>query len=189
MNRDRLERWLLLRETGELDPVRSRILDAYLKRDSALREFERDAKRLARLSCGVPPGKQAPHTEQMMISVRQAITFPNRRAEPSVFRGSALALRPAWATAMAGILAVASLAWLVVTRSSDRAVDLARTGAPPLQQTDDLLVWDDGFEDELVGLEQLLSAAAIEELFADSQDMDSEEQLIRQWLELEGITI
>ncbi len=177
MKRDKIERWILLRSAGELGRWRTRRLERLLARDPEARAFEADVARLAREARAWSVAQPGSHTAEAIHARLHAA--PDRR--------ETLALAPdrihRWWPALAGVTAALVLALgLWVALSGSMRTDVAE------QPQVEALAWEDGVDAELDALQEWLLSSTAEDQ-ASAAPLADEEQLIRELLAMEGITI
>lgn len=177
MNRDKIERWILLKSTGELGRWQTWRLERLLANDPEARAFEADTARLAQAARAWSVAQPGPHTAQ---SIHARLHTESDRRDTLVF---APARTHGWwpvFAAAAAILLVGAGLWLRMS------------GTPHPEQaaerTVEALAWDDGVDAELDALQDWLVASTAEES-ARTVTVADEDQLIRELLALEGITI
>ncbi len=93
MNTHEAETWILLRESGELDPARAAELDAALAADPALRDFAESLQRLGGASRAATRTLEAPLPERIRARIlRQARTRPTPWTAPFLAAAAAALL-------------------------------------------------------------------------------------------------
>jgi hypothetical protein len=180
MNKDTIERWILLRQSGELGPIRSRWLARALARDPAARRFADDAQRLTNAARAWSAAQPAPHTLDAIRA--RAREIPDRRDALVMRPHPALRiLRPAFAGAFALML----LALLINrnARRDDPIAPIAQMNVPTVEAA-----WDDGLDAEIDALFEAVSFIESDAVEEESAALE-EEHLIREWLLLKGIAI
>ncbi|MCS6771629.1 MAG: hypothetical protein NZ740_06340 [Kiritimatiellae bacterium] len=192
MKRDRLERWILLRQAGELDGFRAKLLDWILAKDPELQQFARIADRLTREASGVPD-------EYLPTSVAADVVRGKGHSAPDhppksqpIF--SIESIRAAWPFAVAtAMLLFGGLYLFILLRPPEnlQIQQAARSDAIDAPSDHQLvgLDWDDGLDAELGELMTSISSVETEEKESAPAQEETEESLIRRWLELEGIAI
>ncbi len=185
MNCTHVQEQLLLADSGELTAHARVRVDRHLAGCAACRAYatalqaELPAIRTALRSEALPPLPAA--TRDTILAAAR----PDRR-NILVFQPTH---RPvAWwrpALALAALFAVLLAAWgLFRTPPQDAAPAVAAVEEAPAEH----LAWDDGVDTALAELDTLWTAMSGEGDTQDAASMD-EEQLAREWLALEGITI
>jgi len=170
MNRDRMERWILLRQSGELDALRCLLLARRLSKDEALRDFAASLDRIAR-DARASSESSAPEPSVMQAILREArVAADGRTAEREEGQASASPwARPAFAAA-AVALAIAG-AWLLMPRTPPaQTAERSR----PAEESLSSYAWDDDLD------------ATIAEL---DRSLEDEESLAEELLELEAQSI
>lgn len=172
MNRDKLERWSLLDEAGELGGVRRWLLRRALARDRELAAFRQGSLELTRLSRAASPNRPLPPASLGAIRQEAAQVMQEQRDKaPSIHH-----VRPAFALGAAAALAIA--AYFGFPRAATEALVL--NGATASLPTE----WN-AIDDDLAALNQLLASSF------DTAEVsaDEEESLARELLKLEGTEI
>jgi hypothetical protein len=173
MNRDTLEKWVLLDQSRELDAVRRLLLRRALGRDEALRAFAADARGLAHLASRHPaPGPGAGVIATILAAGRQAAADHPARAPEWTWRP---------ALAVAG--AVAALALVVYAALPQFRP--AHPGAAAPGTATSVLAWDDNLD---AAFDSLQGIAALKDTAWNGPD-DETEKIARELLDLEGETI
>lgn len=183
MKRDTLERWVLLKQSGELSRWKEWLLTRRLARDPALQAFAQDAGDIGLLSRSHTPGELPAHVADAIHA---------RLSEP-VDRRSIITLEPEpgkiWrpAFAWAACLAVLAAGALYMRLGDDQATP-SRTLATAEA---DRLAWNDSLDATLDEMDAWLAGGSAEVAAnqPSSNGNGEEEQLIRELLALEGITI
>lgn len=182
MNREKIERWILLRQSGELGRWKTRRLERYLARDPDLQRFETDLRTLSEASRAWSLQSPDTHTAE---TIHARLTAP-------VDRRDSFALRPSGRVALWPILVGATaLLFLGVGLWSHRiapAGDQIAVVNEPAAGTVEL-AWDDGVDQELDALQDLVTGDNNETAQTTTTANYDEEYLIRELLALEGITI
>ncbi len=160
MKRETAEQWMLLEQSGELDPIRRALLRRHLARNPEDRVFITDADRIMR------DAKSLADVPDLSAQTRAAIRIAGEERERA---GDAFRWRPALAFAL---LAVALLGGWFMIRPSP---------APQVTEAD--LAWDNGIDAEISELNSLLASSADESETTDLETIASE------LLELEGSEI
>jgi hypothetical protein len=182
MKRDTFERWVLLKQSGELCRWKDWLLTRRLARDPALQAFAQDAGDLGLLSRSRAPGAlpdgivDAIHARLEAPADRRAIIAP--APEPNGV------WRPAFALAICVILlAAGGVFWW----RGDAPVGAHPTAA----QESDRLAWNDALDGALDEVDAWLAGdwTGADAVPARLNRNGEEEQLVRELLALEGITI
>jgi len=170
-----MERWLLLRDSGELDPIRSRLLERHLATCPACRASA------ALLNTGRSALHAVPVPTMSEADIRTLIAAArNNAAAPS----AAFAwLRPALAAAAALAIVVTGFLWSSRNTTPGSAVARATTPA-----ADNLAAWDDSFEEDLATIDEMVLSSVSETSYANGTAAD-EESLAKEWLALNGVEI
>ncbi len=182
MNRDKLERWILLRQSGELGRVRGFLLDRALARDPELRRYADDSARIMSAARAWSVAQPGAHTaDAIHARIHEA---PDRREEITLRPEPGFRLWPILAGVTALLLAVV----LFALKAPERAESVARTpAAPPDAQAQ--LAWEDHVDAELDALMELVSLNGTDESARTGANATDEELLVRELLALEGIAI
>jgi hypothetical protein len=190
MNRDRIEKWILLDQSGELDPLRRWILRRALRADAGGRGFESDLHRIIRAARAGDErlSDLPPRTIEAIFEAARQSTFEGRSSQTTV-----PAPVPGWRPAMAfaALILLLGAVWLTVRRPEViPGVAQAPTPADPALASQDM-PWVDGLEQPLNELSSVLELAYENgDVFASSSanggDLDD---LARQLLEWEGSEI
>lgn len=144
MNRDRIEKWILLAESGELSPRRLRRLEALLAADPELARLRRGWSRMSEAA-------RSPEADRPLAAFGRSRILREAEAqgaEPAARPGIPL-WKPAWALA----------ACLLVLFLAGRWFN-SRPGGPggsPVAASGLWAEWEQGFENRLDGFDQSLS--------------------------------
>ncbi len=184
MNRDTMERWVLLKQSGELGRWRGWILARRLARDRDLRDFAQDAADLGLASRSRAPGCLP---DNLIHAIHDRLSeSTDRRAfftvEPET------GWRPGWKFAAAACAVALAAAVVYVLRPGDPGLLASDpASAPAVEQ----LAWNDSLDAALDEVDAWLAGRPAEEAGAsDTEGPTSEEELlIRELLALEGIAI
>lgn len=181
MNRDKMERWILLKHSGELSTWRMRKLTRLLAKDAELRQFDADLLMLNNASrAWTMPGTSTPAAE----AVHAQLTAPADRREAFAIR---VTPRPSFWPTLLGATALLVLgAGLWVQHA--RHLGTPRTAATAPTATIQRLAWEDGMDDEISELQELLTLASADTASFTTASRN-EEELIRELLALEETTI
>lgn len=182
MIRDKLEQWILLRQSGELDRVRGFLLNRALVRDPVLRRFAEDSARIVGTARAWSVTQAGALSADAIHARIQKAT--DRRDELVLRPEPGYRLWPILAGAIPLFLALALFTWKSPERTDSvvRAPAATRDAQPQLD-------WEDHVDAELDALmDMVLSNGADESARADMNRAD-EETLIRELLVLEGIAI
>lgn len=181
MNRDKMERWILLKHSGELSAWRARKLARWLAKDAELRQFDADLLMLNNASrAWTMPGASTPAA----AAVHAQLTTPAERREAFAIRVTPrLSFWPTLVGATALLLLGAGL-WVQYARH----LETPRTAATAPTATSQRLAWEDGVDDEISELQELLTVASADAAALTTASR-SEEELIRELLALEETTI
>ncbi len=180
MNNDTIERYILLQQSGELGPIRAWRLNRALSRSPEARRFASDLQRLTESARDwtVPlPGPRA--AEAIHARLREA----SDRREVLAFQPP---LRRRYGLAFATACALVLISLFFYVRPADRTATDSQS--PTLDQTS-AFAWDDGVDEEIDALLELVAITANEEPSLNGAAALDEDQLIREWLALEGIAI
>lgn len=182
MNRDKLEQWILLRQSGELGRVRGFLLDRALARDPELRRYADDSARIMSAARAWSVAQPGAHTaEAIHARINEA---PDRREDIIIRAEPAFRLWPILAGVTALLLAVA----LITLKAPERVDSVARTPAAP-HDVQAPLAWEDHVDAELDALMELVSLNGTDESARPGAPTTDEESLVRELLALEGIAI
>jgi len=166
MKRETAEQWMLLEQSGELDPIRRALLRRHLARNPEDRNFIADADRIMR------DARSLTDIPDISSQARAAIRIAAEERETD---GTALRWQPALAFA---VLAIALFGgWLVFRTPPAPQVAEIKT----VVESD--LAWDNGIDAEISELNSLL-ASSIDE--SDTTDLET---IASELLELEGSEI
>lgn len=173
MNCHQTEMWILLRDSGELDVFRTRLLDRHLAKCAACRAFA-DA---------LTAGRSALHAEPFSAAddgrVRALVAAARETREKH--SPSALAWRPA--LALAALILSVGVAFWWQGRTPIPAPSLARN--TPV----DTPAWDVDLDDELEAIDAILLSSVDDMSPNNGAGLADEEALLREWLELNGVEI
>lgn len=181
MNRDKLERWILLRQSGELGRWRARRLERALAKDPALRAFEADVQKLTAAT------RAWTTRSELSQSVHRIHEELLRTADRRDLVSLAPAPRRMWWPALAVPTALAAL-WLVVGWPSERTAPVVSGGVAGASNAS-TLAWEGGVDEELDALFELVYETGADISVSAASNTSDEDQLILELLELEGITI
>ena len=171
MNRDKLEKWILLEQSGELSARRSAILRRLLDENPEARAWRDALIRISETVRATPPDRE-PGQRTVQNILREA--RQNGPSRPPAFDWARWMPRAAYAAAA---LALAFLGWSGF-RASGPAPDSARPAAA-------LLAWDDGFDTQLSELESVMTYTRANWGAAERSDTD-ENAIAEELLELEN---
>lgn len=176
MKRDTIEKWVLLKQSGELDLVRDWLLRRAMCRDAGARRFQDDLNRItaaARGSVDAVPGNSA-----ALAAILSAAGKNSSRSEEFGFEPSRPA--PAWrpALAFAALVLIAGATWLALQKPGV---------TPPIAQTtttqpEQALPWDDGLDKKMDELNTMLAESSDEwDSTAGGSDLDTMAEELMQW--------
>ncbi|MCO5061240.1 MAG: hypothetical protein M9963_04445 [Kiritimatiellae bacterium] len=177
MNSDQIEQWILLRQSGELSRRKSRQLDALLAQNPDLRQFQDDLQRLGNLSRASTDESSVPS----MSGIIRARLLASAECEPKAYAIRQWDFIPALAAAALLLLGVGL--WL--HRAPHESAPIARTTLP---SDSTALAWSDNLDAELNELQDALAGLGDTQTQTSLSSAD-EESILRELLELEGITI
>lgn len=168
MNREKMERWILLQDAGELGAVRAWWLRRALRSDEALRAFQADLASLSSaMQQGMPEVRVADSTLRSIQSVAQSHLDRNRFDEPA----TPLVLRPAFAMALLALLLTAGY---LVLREPDAKAPVAQVGPKAVvPEMDAAIAWDDGLDSALTEMQVSLASSGDDWATTSSSDTDA----------------
>lgn len=181
MNRDKLERWILLKHSGELSAWRMRRLAHWLAKDAELRQFDADLLLLNNASrAWTMPGASTPTA----AAVQAQLTTPADRREAFAIRVTPRA--SFWPTLLGAtaLLILGAGLWVQYARH----LGAPRAAATAPTATVQGLAWEDGMDNEISELQELLTVASAD-MASFTTSSQNEEELIRELLALEETTI
>lgn len=180
MKNETAERWMLLKQSGELDPVRSWLLERHFAHHPEARDAMDGMNRLADAVRRMPIA--GPGEDVIAAIQREARAATGRSVEVN----GAPSRKPAWRPALAWAAAAAALAvasWLVVQQPQQAQEHRVAAAADDAE-----LAWDNGIDSDLAELSSMLALANDEtEATADaSTDLDT---IVTELIALEGSEI
>jgi predicted transcriptional regulator len=139
MNRETIEKWVLLDEAGELDALRRWLLRRALARTPELQTWRTEVAHLREWT------RQA--AEPVPPTPRDVMAAILAAGEPAPAPGLWVGLRPAWAVLAVLLLGIA--AWLTITPPPGGEVARVGSETPGSGVS---LAWEDGLDDRLSDL-------------------------------------
>ncbi|MCZ7590840.1 MAG: hypothetical protein M5U15_01230 [Kiritimatiellae bacterium] len=180
MNTEKLERWILLRHSGELGRWKSKRLERCLAQNAELRQFDADLRLLNEASRA---WQIEPRDSDTAVAIHARSATGADRREEFTLRPSHV---PAWRPIMLGaaaLLLVGVGLWFRNSEPAGRQTAAIEQSIPPAS-----FAWDDGIDEELDALQELVTETGAE-LAMLSNESGDEEALINTLLELEGTKI
>jgi len=186
MSEENLERLLLLAQTGELTDSQRKELDTHLERTESAVAYRDDLEAI------VSAVRETPLPRDLDPMVMRRIEIQGRRemkTSPSRNRVSFLHI---WRPALASGIAAIVLLFLGIRVAQQQNQGMANSGAgveiaPSIEPME--LAWDVEFDDEVEDLNALLALAEGDLDVSGDTTVDSEEELLQELLQLEGISI
>lgn len=169
MKREKAEQWMLLEQSGELDPIRRALLRRHLARNPEDRNFIADADRIMR------DARSLTDIPDISSQARAAIRIA---AEEREMGGTASRWQPALAFA---VFAIALFGGWLVFRTPPAPQVTEAPAVKTVAESD--LAWDNGIDAEISELNSLLASSA------DESDTTDLETIASELLELEGSEI
>ncbi len=177
MNTNKIEQWILLRQSGELSPRKCRQLDILLARHPELQQFENDLAAISLVSRESTTTADVPQ----LNGATRARLFEATEQAPATLRFAQWKFLAPLAAAALLILGIS----LALHRTPTPGAPIAHTdAAAPAAE----YAWDDNLEYELDNLQAVLANLNADLPQANRQTPD-EDTLIRELLELEGARI
>lgn len=154
MNTEKLERWILLRHSGELGRWKTRRLERYLAKNAELRQFDTDIRMLNEASRA---WQIEPHDSDTAVAIHARLAAGgDRREEFSLLPSRGPARRPILLGAIALLLFGFGL-WLRSPEPAGRQAAAIEPSVAPVSFT-----WDDGIDEELDALQELVTETGAE---------------------------
>ena len=181
MSEEKLERLLLLAQTGELSDVQRKELDTLLAQTESARAYRDDME--AMLSAV----RDTPLPRDLDPMVMRRIEIQGRRAMNTRERRSPASILLTWRPALASGIAAIALLFLGIRFVQQNEGNAESAGVTEADQPVERMefAWDIEFDDEVEDLNDLLALA---EGDLDAVG-DSEDELLQELLKLEGINI
>jgi anti-sigma-K factor RskA len=185
MSEERLERLLLLAQTGELTDSQRKELDTILAQTESARAYRDDME--AMLSAV----RETPLPRDLDPMVMRRIEIQGRREVNTTKPRSHASFLHLWRPALASGIAAIALLFLGIRfaqQNQGSAESAGTTGTSQVVETMEL-AWDVEFDDEVEDLNDLLALAEGGLEVPQDAGGDSEDELLQELLNLEGISI
>ena len=183
MKRETAERWMLLEQSGELDPVRRWLLKRHLARHPGDRAFQDDMNRIVR------DARSLNDLPDISAQVRAAIRVAAANREP---RDAAWGWQPALVFTTLTLLLLTG--WLMnrpVTLPTQTEVAVAPADKTAPGTADAELAWDNGIDKEISELQSQFAMASDDAETSETQSTETSdlETIATELLQLEGSKI
>lgn len=188
MKCSKAERWILLRDSGELSPRRQRALGRHLARCPTCQASAQSLVELTHAARSWDAGQPGPGA---VGAIRTGLIEAGDRREAWTWQPARPApARLAWSLASLAIVVAAGLLWFSANRPG-AAPAVAREESPAAQAEPGGLAWEDGLDAELDALTELLASSLNDQngKAAAGAATTDEDAMARELLELEGYTI
>jgi hypothetical protein len=173
MKCERMEYWILLKQSGELGTLRHALLQRHLARCASCRAFEETSLRIQKAVPQDVPGLSDFARNRIQQAGARAIERQHHARRP------AGAAAPLWRPAAAFALLLIALAagWLLLYRPDARTQT-----AQGEQKTTGAYAWDNGLDEELAELDEMLLIASQSLDNSDTSDIPTDTEDIAEEL-------
>ena len=176
MNRDQLEKELLLQQSGELSPSRRKRLEQHLESSAEARQLRDEI-----LSLTASVRNEVPEAEAGEVLLARIMEEGRAAVKPADSKLVWLTTLPRFVGAAAGLAVLFLSGWLLMQAPIQQGAHVAST------TTEDPLAWEDNFDERMAEIESLfVMNNTDQEDSLDSFDIDS---IARELLILEGESI
>ena len=183
MKRETAERWMLLEQSGELDPIRRWLLQRHLAQHPGDRAFQDDMNRIVRAARSLSDGPD------ISAQVRAALGVAAAQRGP---QDTAWGWQPALVFTTLTLLLLTG--WLMnrpVTIPAPTEVAVAPADKTTPDAADAELSWDNGIDKEISELQSQFAMASDDAETSETQSTDTSdlETIATELLQLEGSKI
>jgi flagellar biosynthesis/type III secretory pathway M-ring protein FliF/YscJ len=176
---------ILLEQSGELGAFRRALLKRHIAGCAECHKFKEETAIVTDAARKMTADPDSAQIENILSFARREVS----RSEEFRFRPSREPLLRQWRPALlyAGLSILLFIAFFAVISP---VLHPSRQGAETaVKETPSALAWDDGFDEQLDELNNMLATAAKEWSNGDASELDEIERLARELLELEGMQI